>query len=55
MNSEFSFYFKYQRITNCDPVYLQELYAGEPDAEGIIEGILRDKERFDAEQAKSGS
>lgn len=49
MNNEFSFYFKHQRITNCDPSYLAELYAEEEGAEEIIEGILRDKERFEAE------
>lgn len=50
MNNEFSFYFKYQRITNCDPSYLAELYAGEEGAEEIIEGILRDKDRWSIEQ-----
>lgn len=47
---EFSFYFNFQRITNCDPDYLKELYKDEPSAEEIIEGILRDKELWDGDQ-----
>lgn len=48
MNNEFSFYFNYQRITNCDPEYLKELYKNFDNGDEIIEGILRDKERFDS-------
>ncbi|HAS6095405.1 TPA: hypothetical protein I7145_12230 [Vibrio vulnificus] len=53
MDNEFSFYFNYQRITNCDPEYLKELYKDEENAEEIIEGILRDKERFNQESQPS--
>ncbi|HFQ4860080.1 TPA: hypothetical protein ACGUOR_002096 [Vibrio vulnificus] len=53
MDNEFSFYFNYQRITNCDPEYLKELYKDEENAEEIIDGILRDKERFDQENQPS--
>ncbi|HDG1726541.1 hypothetical protein [Vibrio cholerae] len=49
MNNEFSFYFNYQRITNCDPEYLKTLYKDVENGDEIIEGILRDKERFDQE------
>ncbi|HDY8024693.1 TPA: hypothetical protein ACGUW2_000003 [Vibrio vulnificus] len=48
MDNEFSFYFNYQRITNCDPEYLKELYKDEENAEEIIEGILRDKAAWDS-------
>lgn len=44
---EFSFYFNFQRITNCDPDYLKELYKDEPNSDEIIEGILRDKAAWD--------
>lgn len=44
---EFSFYFNFQRITNCKPEYLEELYRDEPDGQQIVEGILRDKEIWD--------
>ncbi|MFA0901898.1 hypothetical protein [Vibrio cholerae] len=49
MNNEFSFYFNYQRITNCDLEYLKQLYKDVENGGEIIEGILRDKERFDQE------
>ncbi len=49
MNNEFSFYFNYQRITNCNPEYLKQLYKDVENGDEIIEGILRDKERFDQE------
>lgn len=45
---EFSFYFNLQRITNCDPDYLKELYKDEPNSDEIIEGILRDKAIWDS-------
>ncbi|MGR2840262.1 hypothetical protein ABMX64_19975 [Vibrio vulnificus] len=44
---EFSFYFNFQRITNCDPDYLKELYKDEPNSDEIIKGILRDKATWD--------
>lgn len=47
---EFSFYFNFKRITNCEPEYLKELYKDEPNAEEIIEGIFRDKELWDGDQ-----
>ena len=46
---EFSFYFNFQRITNCDPDYLKELYKGVPDGDEIIRGILIDKKLWDNE------
>lgn len=45
---EFSFYFNFQRITNCERAYLEDLYKDEPDADEIIEGILRDKATWDS-------
>ena len=53
MDNEFSFYFNYQRITNCDPEYLKELYKDVENGEEIVEGILRDKERLETEQDNS--
>lgn len=40
---EFSFYFNGQRITDCSIGNLQSLYEDNPDAQEIIESILRDK------------
>ena len=45
--NEFSFYFNYQRITNCEPEYLAELYDGIEGADEIIQGILDSKARWD--------
>ncbi|WP_165387578.1 hypothetical protein [Vibrio vulnificus] len=53
MDNEFSFYFNYQRITNCDPDYLRDLYKDAENGEEIVEGILRDKELFDKEKNPS--
>jgi hypothetical protein len=38
MDNEFSFYFNYQRITNCDPEYLKDLYKDVENGEEIVEG-----------------
>ncbi|EOB4244621.1 hypothetical protein ACIL2N_000370 [Vibrio metschnikovii] len=47
---EFSFYFNFKRITNCDPEYLKELYKDDSDGEEIVDGILRDKAIWDGDQ-----
>lgn len=46
----FSFYFNYQLITDCSLENLKRLYKDVENGDEIIEGILRDKERFESEQ-----
>ncbi|MCG6228705.1 hypothetical protein [Vibrio furnissii] len=44
---EFSYYFKGVRCTNTDLEFLQSLVENEHDPQGVIDGILESKARFD--------